>query len=212
MLTIPSSLQANIKLRTPNGTHANLTKVDQYQYLGGRIPSVREDILHRKRLAWAAFRSVRVFLQSEALSDQLKGRLFKALIESVLLYNAETWTLTDTLEAQVDSIYCSLLRAVFRLHYPDLTPNRIILKRAQLALPSATLKTRRLKLVGHVIRARSYCQEPLQKVLFLKLPGPYRRGHARNLRFVDNIFRDANAPDQINSVAFVEALATNRTI
>ena len=77
----------------------------------------------------AAFRSVRTFLQSDALSDVLKGRLFRVPIESVLLYNAESWTLTNALEKQLDGIYCRLLRAAFRLHYPNLTPNSVVLKR-----------------------------------------------------------------------------------
>ena len=130
----------------------------------------------------------------------------------MLLYNAESWTLTDALEKQLDGIYCRLLRAAFRLHYPDLTPNKVVLKRASLTLPSVTLRQRRLKMTGHVLRARSYCPEPLQDVLFLSLQGPYRRGQSRTLRFVDQLFRDAKAPDQANGAAFLEELAAKRTI
>ena len=43
-----------------------------------------------------------VYFYVAALSDVLKGRLFKALIESVLLYNEESWTTTEALVKQVD--------------------------------------------------------------------------------------------------------------
>ena len=104
-------------------------------------------------------------------SDDLKGRLFNALVESVLLYNAESWTLTDALEKQLDGVYCSLLRAAFRIHYPPhLTTNIAISKRANLTLPSVT-ETAPPEDVGHVLRARSYCPEPLQD--FFSLQAPY---------------------------------------
>jgi hypothetical protein len=212
VLTVPSSLRADVKLRSSAGGAITLPRTEQFQYLGGRVPNVREDLLHRKSLAWAAFRSVRVFLQSDALSDELKGRLFKALIESVLLYNAESWTLTEALERQLDGIYCCLLRAVFRLHYPDLTTNNAVLRRAKLILPSVTLKLRRLKMTGHVLRARQYCPEPLQDSLFLSLQGPFRRGQARTLRFPEQLLRDAEAPDQVSGETYVERLAAARTI
>jgi len=75
---------------------------------------------------------VRTILQSDSLSDALKGSLFRALIESVLLYNAGSWTLTNALGKQLDGIYWRLLRAAFRLHYPNLITNSVILKRARL--------------------------------------------------------------------------------
>jgi hypothetical protein len=34
--------------------------------------------------------------------DKLKLNLFKALVESILLYNATTWTITKTLAKQLD--------------------------------------------------------------------------------------------------------------
>uniref|UniRef100_A0A1I8I6F7 Mon2_C domain-containing protein n=1 Tax=Macrostomum lignano TaxID=282301 RepID=A0A1I8I6F7_9PLAT len=70
----------------------------QFVYLGGLVPDVREDLRRRRGLPWGAFRSVRAVLQSEALPDRQRVALFQAVIETVLLYNAETWTLTDSPE------------------------------------------------------------------------------------------------------------------
>jgi hypothetical protein len=40
--------------------------------------------------------------RSDTLEDKLKLNLFKALVESILLYNATTWTITKTLAKQLD--------------------------------------------------------------------------------------------------------------
>ena len=62
VLTVPASLPAEIKLHSPNRATVTLSRSDQFRYLGGCVPNVREDLLHRRALAWAAFRSVRTFL------------------------------------------------------------------------------------------------------------------------------------------------------
>uniref|UniRef100_A0A1I8I145 DNA-directed DNA polymerase n=1 Tax=Macrostomum lignano TaxID=282301 RepID=A0A1I8I145_9PLAT len=53
--------------------------------------------------------------RSEALPDRQRARLWQAVVETVLLYNAETWTLTATLERQLDLADTGLLRAAFRV-------------------------------------------------------------------------------------------------
>jgi hypothetical protein len=76
-------------------------------------------------------------MQSDGLPDQLKGRLFAAVVETVLLYNAETWTLTATsLEKQLKSAYSALLRAVFGVRRQEPTTNRAYYQRARLQVPS----------------------------------------------------------------------------
>ena len=58
VLTVPSTLQADIKLHPTTGAAVTLPRTDQFRYLGGRVPNAREDLLQRKGLAWAAFRSI----------------------------------------------------------------------------------------------------------------------------------------------------------
>uniref|UniRef100_A0A1I8I759 Reverse transcriptase domain-containing protein n=1 Tax=Macrostomum lignano TaxID=282301 RepID=A0A1I8I759_9PLAT len=148
----------------------------------GAQGDAREDLRRRRGLAWAAFRSVRAVLQSEALPDRQRAALFQAVIETVLLYNAETWTLTDSLEQQVDAAHAGLLRAAFNIGVERVT-NAALYRRAGLPRPS------------HLIRAESYCPQPVQEVLLLTLQAPYRRGQARTRRYVDCLLADAGAPD-----------------
>ena len=148
-------------------------------------------------------------LQCRELSDQLRGRLFQAVIETVLLYNVETWTLTDTLERQLDASHAGLVRAAFGVHWsPTAThvSNQSLYKRAQLRRPSEVLRRRRLQLTGHLLRAEAYCPEPAQDVLLHTPDGPRRRGQGRTTRYPDQLLKDASVPD----VASLKVLANLR--
>ena len=72
-------------------------------------------------------------------------RFFRAKVESVIMYGAESWTLTKTLEKEPDGIY---LRKVL-----DIPWNRHITNKelyGDLLKLSNTLKERRLRFIGHV--------------------------------------------------------------
>uniref|UniRef100_A0A1I8JEX0 Reverse transcriptase domain-containing protein n=1 Tax=Macrostomum lignano TaxID=282301 RepID=A0A1I8JEX0_9PLAT len=211
VLTVPAELPANITCRGADGHAAPLPRCTRFTYLGGLVPSVQEDLARRRGLAWAAFRSVRVVLQSAALPDRLRSRLFQAVVETVLTYNAETWTLTETLEKRLDAAHSSLLRAAFGISYPEVVSNAALYRRAGLRPPSETIRRRRLQLAGHVIRAETYCPEPVQDVLLLTLRGPWRRGQARTRRYVDCLLADAGVIGQTNAAAAFREQARRRS-
>ena len=101
------------------------------------------------------------------------------MIETILLYNAHTWTLADSLERQLDAAHAALQRAAFVKHYSPTadsnanTSNEALYRRAQLCRPSQLLRARRLQLlVGRASLAEQRCPEPLQDVLLLSLQRP----------------------------------------
>uniref|UniRef100_A0A1I8IR39 Endo/exonuclease/phosphatase domain-containing protein n=1 Tax=Macrostomum lignano TaxID=282301 RepID=A0A1I8IR39_9PLAT len=199
VLTVPAELPANITCRGADGHAAPLPRCTRFTYLGGLVPSVQEDLARRRGLAWAAFRSVRVVLQSAALPDRLRSRLFQAVVETVLTYNAETWTLTETLEKRLDAAHSSLLRAAFGISYPEVVSNAALYRRAGLRPPSETIRRRRLQLAGH-------------DVLLLTLRGPWRRGQARTRRYVDCLLADAGVIGQTNAAAAFREQARRRVL
>uniref|UniRef100_A0A1I8IBU7 Integrase catalytic domain-containing protein n=1 Tax=Macrostomum lignano TaxID=282301 RepID=A0A1I8IBU7_9PLAT len=103
--------------------------------------------------------------------------------------------------AQVDAAHAGLLRAAFNIGVERVT-NAALYRRAGLPRPSDLLRRRRLQLAGHLIRAESYCPQPVQEVLLLTLQAPYRRGQARTRRYVDCLLADAGAPDTAGGAAF----------
>ena len=74
-------------------------------------------------------------LQSQTLQDSLRARLFRAVVETVLLYNAETWTLTESLLRQLDGAHSSLLKASFDVARLDRVSNREFYSRLRMVLP-----------------------------------------------------------------------------
>uniref|UniRef100_A0A1I8HR19 Reverse transcriptase domain-containing protein n=1 Tax=Macrostomum lignano TaxID=282301 RepID=A0A1I8HR19_9PLAT len=202
VLCVPDDIKAAILCRGADGQATQFPRCQQFVYLGSLVPGVREDLRLRRGLAWAAFRSV---------PDRQKAALFQAVIETDLLYNVETWTLTESLEQQVDAAHAGLLRAAFRIGYERVT-SAALYRRAGLVRPSDLLRRRRLQLAGHIIRAESYCPQPVQEVLLLTLQAPYRRGQTRTRRFVDCLLADAGAPDSAGGVAFIRDLALKRAL
>ena len=97
----------------------SLPSCRQFVYLAGQIANCSDDLLRRQRLAWSAFGRLRTVLASAALSDDLRPRLFSATVDTVLLYNAVTWTMTHKLELQLDAAHSHLLRAAFNAHCPE---------------------------------------------------------------------------------------------
>ena len=130
-----------------------------------------------------------------------------------MLYNAETWTLTDALERQLDAAHAVMLRAAFGVRSgPGCETNAALYARARLTRPSDLLRGRRLRLAGHVIRSEARCPEPLHDVLLLKLQGPRRRGQGRTARYPDRLLSDAGAPDQASGCDFLRSLAQKRAL
>lgn len=93
MLCLPDNIEAIIFSQCSDGDTAELPWCQSFVYLDGLVPDFR-----RRRLAWAVSRSVRAILQPVALLDRQRAAMFQAVVETVLLYNAGTWTLTEVLE------------------------------------------------------------------------------------------------------------------
>ena len=93
-----------------------LSACSNFVYLGGRVPDCSVDFLRRKRLAWSALGRLRAVFASASLPDDLRVRLFSATVETVLLYNAVTWMMTQTLETELDAAHSHLLRAAFNIY------------------------------------------------------------------------------------------------
>ena len=85
-----------------NGTP--LEEVDDFKYLGSYIASTSRDINVRKGLAWKAQQSVDAFWKSD-MSRKIKTKSFRTVVEPVLLYGAETWTLEKADTRELDGVY-----------------------------------------------------------------------------------------------------------
>jgi len=87
------------------------------------------------------------------ISTATKIRLYNVYILPVLLYGAETWTLTKVLSAEIDSFDQWCQRRILRLHYSQHVSNHEVRRHTDCILASEIIQSRRLKLFGHTARA-----------------------------------------------------------
>ena len=93
-----------------------LKEVDNFKYLGDWTQSSEKDFFVRKALAWLACHKLKKIWTSK-LSRKLKERLFIATFESVLLYGAESWTITKVMRKQIDGCYTRMLRMALNISW-----------------------------------------------------------------------------------------------
>ena len=93
------------------------------------------------------------------LDTKIKIQLFKCLIEPILLYGCETWTLSKKAEKRLDGTYTRLLMRVKNLswkHHP--TKHQIY---GSLPPVSSIVRSKRVQFAGHCLRASSEIISPV---------------------------------------------------
>ena len=128
---------------------------------------------------------------NSSLDRSLKVRFFRASVESVLLYGSETWTLTRTLEKQLDGCYTRMLRAALGVSWRDHMTNLELYGR----IPpiSTTLRERRIRFSGYIWRSKN---EISSQLLFWE-PRHGKRSRGRPATtYIDQLERDTGLSRQ----------------
>ena len=136
-----------VQIVTLDGTILNV--INYLKYLGSVTSSTKADVKCRKAAAWR-IRNKHNRLWKSQLNRSVKIKVFCTVIESVLLYGSETWTLTKGLEKQLDGCYKCLLWAVQNIHWSDHISNKDLY--GSLPKLSERLKQHKLRFAGHCYR------------------------------------------------------------
>ena len=161
-----------------------LKEVQDYKYLGSYVCDSRKDFLTRKALAWNACNRLHLIWESN-ISLSIKLSLFRACVESILLYGSETWTMKKSLKDRLDGTYTRLLMRVQSISWRDHKTKTEIY--GDLPPISTTVIKRKIRFVGHCFRSE---KEIVSDVLLLRLP--HKSRGRRPLNYVDSICRDTN--------------------
>ena len=120
-------------VRTDNST---FERVEELKYLGTSLinqNSIAEEIKTRLRPGNVCYHSVENLLSSRLLSKNLKIKIYRTIILSVVLYGCETWSLTLREKRKLRVFENMVLRKIFgprrdevtgewrRLHIKELT-------------------------------------------------------------------------------------------
>jgi hypothetical protein len=160
-------------IKVSSGT---LKRVDDYKYLGSWLLNSTADFKIRKDLAWTAIKKLYKVWRSDVIEREVKTKLFLATIESILLYNATTWTMTQGLEKLLDGAYTKLLRYALNVSWRDHMKNDVLY--GKLPRVSVRLRERRMIFAGHCWRCHESAKQPIHELLFWSVPdGVQKQGN-----------------------------------
>ena len=115
-------------------------------------------------------------------------RLFIATVESVLLYGAETWTITRTMKKQLDGCYTRMLRMALNVSWKQHIPNiQLYQLYGELPPVSTKVQQRRMRLGGHCVRQDDEVAD--KRILWQPTDGHANRGR-QTMTCVDNLLQD----------------------
>ena len=172
-------------------THAGnpIKHVPDFKYLGSHIMNSEKDFHIRKALAWAACNKLDKIWKSN-VPKQLKINLFRATVEPILMYGAETWTMNSRMHKRLDGCYTNLLRRIQNLSWKT----HPTLQQIYGKIPKLTdrLAQRRARFAGHCFRAK---EEVVSDLLLWKV------SNSRKLTYPDVISRDTGIEkDELSTV------------
>ena len=133
----------------------DLEDVQKFVYLGAEVNTsggTEEDIKRRITLARGAFIKLNKLWNSGNLRIKTKLRLFNSNVMSVLLYSADTWMMTEGSAKKIDTFQRKCLRRIFKIRWPEKISNEDLYRKAHSTPVSCIIKSRRWKLIGHVLR------------------------------------------------------------
>ena len=165
-------------------TGKSLEYVSDFQYLGSWVDSSEKDFEIRKAKAWVACNRLNKIWTS-TLPTKLKLKLFRATVESVLLYGSECWTLTKRLEQKLDGCYTRMLMRVQNMNWRQHHTLSDIYGR--LPKVSSIVLKRRLQLAGHWHRRTD---QIISKVLLWQPKQGKRMRGRPYLTYIDQLCKD----------------------
>ncbi len=122
--TLLVNIPPTSSIQTLDGT--KLKNVSDFKYLGSSLPDSFQDFKCRKAQAWSACNKLDKIWKSD-LYRATKIKFFRACVESILLYGAETWTTTQKINDRINGCYTQLLRRVLNIHWRDHITNKEVL-------------------------------------------------------------------------------------
>lgn len=118
-----------------------------------------------------------------SISLQTKVRLYNVYILPILLYAADTWSMTVATSRRLDAFDQWCLRRILRIPYTAHVTNEEVRRRTGQSPVTSTIVSRRLRLFGHIARADpSQDHSRALQAAINRLPTDWRRRRGRPRR------------------------------
>jgi hypothetical protein len=194
-----------ISITTSSG---EIERVEDFKYLGSYLRNSSNDFIKRKELAWVSCIKLTRIWKSETISRKTKLNLFKACVESILFFNASSWTMTKGLETKLDGAHSKLLRYALNIHFTEHKTNVEVYQ----DYPKATtiLKQRRLAFVGHCLRSIESAPQPVSDLILWRIFGKKRQGNFKS--YLKILLNDIGFEYHKEESAFAKEMETVRKL
>lgn len=129
--------------------------VQEYVYLGQSVSfrdSSQKEVTRRISLAWKKFWSLSFILMDRAQKLDIKRDILDSCILPVLLYGAQTWTLTQQQMKPIQTTQRKMERKILHISLRDRVKNTTIRERTQVKDAAHSAQILKWKWAGHVIR------------------------------------------------------------
>ena len=149
-----------------------------------------KEIKRRIEIARNTFNRMKPLLTSRKLQIKTRIRLLKCYVYSILLYGAETWTISKKSSQRIKSFETWCLRRILKVSWTEKKTNQEIFKMSE-SRPELIQKVVKLKMkyAGHIMRHNS-----LQKALLEGMvEGKRARGRQR-MTWMTNIMEWSGTP------------------
>ena len=119
----------------------------------GSLLGDKEDVERRIQLATAQFTALeKLWSRSKYVKLHTRLHAYTALVQSVLLYNAGTWGLTQNLARKLDVVHRKHLRRIVGIKWPQRISNENLYSLCKASPLSERITRLRWQLFGHVLR------------------------------------------------------------
>ena len=140
-----------------------------------------------------SFGCLRKRLWNNNVSIRVKGKTYRAIILSTLLYGAETWTVYRRHVKKPHAFMMRHMRSIMKIRWQDKVINIKVLKRARLPSMEDLTIRKKLRCTGHLLRMPT-ARIPRQ-VLYSQLPDGQRPCDCPHLCYKDTIKRNLKKRD-----------------
>ena len=161
-----------------------LEQVENFKYLGSQLSangSSEKDIRIRIGMAKSAFRKLQCMLTG-GMRREVRKKLIKSLVWSVVMYGSETWTLRKADVRRLEAFEMWIWRRMEKVKWTEKLTNAEVLKLVN-EVPSLldTIKKRKRRQIGHVLRHESLLRTAMEG----RMEGKRPRGRKRIMMMDD---------------------------
>lgn len=129
--------------------------VNTFCYLGSYITKdggADINVQQRIQKARQAYGMLNNIWKSSHISRNLKLRIFRSNVLSILLYGCETWKVTNNIVIKLQAFVNRCLRRIIKVFWPNAIENKDLWRRTNMEQLSIQIKRRKWGLIGHTLR------------------------------------------------------------